>query len=234
MSGRRSPAAARLAGAAMLLVAALAPAPTPAQDGVEVADRVGVELSAGAAVDPAAPVFDLAASRFLGDRVRLGVRQEGGFAASAGRDGWHLATLPFVDLHLLPDPKPLASPFVGLAAGALYDDDRVTAALGPEAGVDLFLSEHLYLTLRWQFRWTTGAVGDVGRESHVATLGVGWLFPAPVDEQALRTASEAAARAEQAAIEAERAVERLEKAVERLERAVDAFAEWYLEQLRKR
>src|SRR5690554_5424037 len=183
--------------AALAFVAA--PAGASAQDDVEVADRVAVELSAGAVVDPAAPVLDLGVSRFFGDRVRLGVRQEGGFAASAGRDGWHLATLPFVDLHLLSDPKPVVSPFVGLAAGALYDDHRITAALGPEAGVDLFLGEHLYLTLRWQFRWAAGRVGDLDRESHLATLGVGWLFPPPVDEEALHAASEAAARAEQAA-----------------------------------
>jgi hypothetical protein len=220
--------------ACALLLAVLAPARSTAQDeGVDAARRVGMELSAGAVVEPAAPVFEASASRFLGDLVRLGVRQEGGVEPSSDDGAWHLATLPFLDLHLASDPKPVVTPFVGLAAGVLYDDRRATAALGPEAGVQVFLGEQWYLTLRWQYRWAGGRVGGLERESHLATLGVGFLLPTPVDTEALRAADEAAARAERAALEAERAVERLEKAVERLERAVDEFAVWFEQQLRK-
>lgn len=201
------------------------------EDGVSVADRTTVQLSAGALAQPASPVLDLAVGHFIGDRVELGVRQEVGFATGSGPHAWHLATTPFVDLFLAPDPKWLLTPFVGVAGGALYDDRHATAAVGPEAGVAFFVSEQLFVAARYQFRWVAERVGGVGYDSHLALLGVGFTF-ASADEDLVR-AEASAARAEAAAAKAELAVERLEEAVGRLEHAVDDFALWYEQQLRK-
>jgi len=211
-----------------------------AGDGVGVADRTGLQLGGGVLADPAAPVLELAASRFVGDLVEIGVRQEVGFATGSGPHDWHLATTPFVDLHLLRDPKPRWSPFVGVAGGALYDDRDLAATVGPEAGVRILLGDGLgdllgggaYLAARYQYRWASQRVGGVGRDAHLVTLSVGWLLgDDPVAE--LRRIEAAAARAEAAATRAEESVARLEAATERLERAVDAWVVWFEQQLRK-
>jgi hypothetical protein len=199
---------------------------------VNVADRTTAQLGAGALVDPPAAVLELSVGRFVGDLVEIGVRQEGGFATGSGPDDWHLATTPFVDLHLVPDPKWPLTPFVGLAAGALYDDHRATVTLGPEAGLKLFLGDDLFVAARYQFRWAAEPVGGLGRDDHLLFLGVGFLLGGDTAAELAR-AEASAARAEQAAAKAEEAVARLERAVDRLERAVDEFERWFEEQLRK-
>jgi hypothetical protein len=123
------------------------------------------------------------------------------------------------------------TPFVGVAAGALYDDRHVTGTVGPEAGVALFVSDALFVSARYQFRWAAERVGGVGHDGHLALLAVGLLFGA--EDAELARAEASAARAEDAAAKAELAVERLEEAVDRLEHTVDDFARWYKQQLRK-
>ena len=199
--------------------------------GIELADRTVLGLGAAALFDPASPSFAAHASRFLGPHVALGLRQEGGFTTGHAA-GWHLATSAFVDLHPLPDPKPVLSPFVGLAAGGLYDDDRAAGTVGPEVGVTLLATDAVVLEARYQFRWATGRVAGLAREQHLAWLSVGFLLP-PGGGDDLARAQASAARAEEAAAKAEEAVARLERAVERLERAVDDYAAWFEEQLRK-
>jgi len=199
---------------------------------LDAAARTTVQLTAGALVEPAAPLVELSVGRFIGDLVELGVRQEGGFATGSGPHDWHLATAPFVDLHLVPDPKWLLTPFVGLSAGALYDDRAVAAMLGPEVGLKLFATESVFVTARYQFRWAPASVGGLGSDSHLLFLGAGFLIGGDAAAELAR-AEASAARAEEASAKAEEAVERLEQAVERLERAVDQFAAWFEAQLRK-
>ena len=194
------------------------------------ADRTVVGGGAAAVFDPASPSFEVAAQRFVGPLVALGVRQEGGLT-TRGR-GWHLATSVVADLHPLDDPKPLLSPFVGIAGGALYGGGDAAGTIGPEAGVVLFLSEAVLVEARWQFRWASERVGGLDREQNVAWLGVRFVLPPDVDEDLIR-AQQAASRAEEAATKAEEAVARFESAVEKLERAVDAWAAAFEEQLRK-
>jgi hypothetical protein len=205
---------------------ALADEPTE----VDLEDRTAVGLGAAAVFDPASPSFEAGAQHFVGPHLGLGVRQEGGFT-TRGR-GWHLATSVFADVHPLDDPKPLVSPFVGVAGGALYGGGEAAGTVGPEAGVTLFLSDEVLLEARYQFRWASEHVGGLDREQHLAWLGVRFLLPVD-DGEDLARAEESAARAEEAATKAEEAVARLEAAVDRLERAVDAFGRWYKEQLRK-
>lgn len=213
-----------------LVVGAVAAARADDLPEVAVADRTALGVGAAAVFDPASPSFEIAAQHFVGPYAVLGVRQEGGFA-TRGR-GWHLATSAFADLHPLGDPKPLVSPFVGVAGGALYGDGDAAGTAGPEAGVALFLSDSVMLEARYQFRWASERVGGLGREQHLAWLGVRFLLPGDEDE-GLAQAEQAAARAEQAALAAEEAVARMEAAVGRLERAVDTWAESFKEQLRK-
>ena len=200
--------------------------------GIELADRTVVGLGAAATFDPASPAFEASLQHFVGPHVALGLRQEGG--STTGRDArWHLATSAFADLHPLADPKPLLSPFVGVAGGALYGGGDATATVGPEAGVALFLADGLWLEARYQFRWAASRrVGGLDREQHLAWLGVRFVLPDGGGEDLAR-AEASAARAEEAAAKAEEAVARLEAAVGRLERAVDAYAAWFEEQLRK-
>jgi hypothetical protein len=201
--------------------------------GAELANRTTLGLGAAATFDPASPSFEAELRHFVGPHVALGLRQEGGF--TAGRDArWHLATSAFADLHPLDDPKPLLSPFVGVAGGALYGGSDAAGTVGPEAGVALFLADGLSLEARCQFRWVASAarVGGLDREQHLAWLGVRFVLPDRSGEDFAR-AEASAARAEEAAAKAEQAVARLEAAVERLERAVDAYAAWFEEQLRK-
>ena len=228
---RRARRAAAIACAVAGLVLARAAQSGAQDDGSRVADRTTLQLSAGALAQPASPVLDVAVARFVGDRVELGVRQEVGFAAGSGPHDWHLATTPFADLFLAADPKWPLTPFVGVAAGALYDDRHVTGTVGPEAGVALFFSDALFVSARYQFRWAAERVGGVGHDSHLALLGVGMLFG--TEDAELARAEASAARAEEAAAKAEHAVERLEEAVGRLERAVDEFDRWFKQQLRK-
>lgn len=197
---------------------------------VEVADRTALGVGAAAVFDPSSPSFEAAAQHFVGEHVALGLRREGGFAPGGG--GWHLATSAFVDVHPLADPKPLVSPFVGIAGGALYGSGDAAGTVGPEVGVALFLSDTLLLEPRYQFRWASEHVAGLDREQHLVWLGVRLLLPSGGGEDLAR-AEESAARAEEAAAKAEEAVARLEAAVERLERAVDAFDAWFKAQLRK-
>ena len=211
----------------VLAVAAFAQADEPLE--VEVEDRTFLGAGAAAVFDPASPSFELAAQHFVAPYAALGVRQEGGFA-TRGR-GWHLATSAFADWHPLDDPKPLVSPFVGVAGGALYGGGDAAGTVGPEAGVVLFLSDTVMLEARWQFRWASERVGGLDREQHLAWLGV--RFELPFEDEGLARAEESAARAEEAATKAEEAVARLEAAVGRLERAVDEMAAQFADGLRK-
>ena len=211
----------------VLAVAAFAQADEPLE--VEVEDRTFLGAGAAAVFDPASPSFELAAQHFVGPFVALGVRQEGGFA-TRGR-GWHLATSAFADWHPLDDPKPLVSPFVGVAGGALYGGGDAAGTVGPEAGVVLFLADTVMLEARWQFRWASERVGGLDREQQLAWLGV--RFELPFEDEGLARAEESAARAEEAATKAEEAVARLEAAVGRLERAVDEMAAQFADGLRK-
>ena len=219
----------RLAVVLFLVLAAAVRAHADEPLEVEVEDRTFLGAGAAAVFDPASPSFELAAQHFVGPFVALGVRQEGGFA-TRGR-GWHLATSAFADWHPLDDPKPLVSPFVGVAGGALYGGGDAAGTVGPEAGVVLFLADTVMLEARWQFRWASERVGGLDREQQLAWLGV--RFELPFEDEGLARAEESAARAEEAATKAEEAVARLEAAVGRLERAVDAYAEWFEQQLRK-
>lgn len=200
-----------------------------AEVAVEVADRTALGVGAAAVFDPSSPSFEAAAQHFVGEHLALGLRQEGGF--TPGGRGWHLATSVSADVHPLADPKPLVSPFVGIAGGALYGNGDAAGTVGPEAGVALFLSDTMLLEARYQFRWASEHVAGLDREQHLAWLGVRFLLPSGGED--LARAEESAARAEEAAAKAEEAVARLEAAVERLERAVDAFDAWFKEQLRK-
>lgn len=211
-----------------------APLLARAQDEVDVADRTTLQLGAGVLADPASPALELGVGHFVGDLVEVGVRQEVGFATGSGPRDWHLATTPFLDVHLLRDPKPRWSPFVGVVAGALYDDRGAAATVGPEAGVRLMLGGGAFLAARYQFRWASQDVGGVERDAHCVLLGVGLLLGTDATAAELARIEAAAARAEQAATRAEESVARLELATERLERAVDEFAVWFEEQLKKR
>lgn len=226
----------RVGAVSCIVAAALALAPGAATGAradelpeVAVADRTALGLGAAAVFDPASPSFELAAQHFVGPYASLGIRQEGGFT-TRGR-GWHLATSAFADLHPLDDPKPLLSPFVGVAGGALYGGGDAAGTVGPEAGVALFLSDAVMLEARYQFRWASERVGGLDREQHLAWLGVRVLLPS--GDEDLARAEESAARAEEAAAKAEEAVARLEAAVTRLERAVDVYAAWFEAQLVK-
>lgn len=218
----------------VVLLASLAVAADRARAGevpeVAVEDRTTLGVGAAAAFDPASPAFEVTGQRFVGPHVALGLRQEGGFVP--GGRGYHLATSVSGDVHPLADPKPLVSPFVGVAGGALYGGGDAAGTVGPEAGVALFLSDELLLEARYQFRWASERVGGLDREQHLAWLGVRFLLPSGADEE-LAQAEQAATRAEQAALAAEEAVARMEAATERLERAVDAYAAWFEQQLRK-
>jgi hypothetical protein len=227
---RRPRCAAAIACVVAGLVLARA-APSAAQeDGIRGADRPVLQLSAGALVRPASSLVDVAVGRFVGDRLELGIRQEIGLTG-AGTHDWHLATTPFADLFLAADPKWPLTPFVGVSAGALYDDRRLTGTVGPEAGVALFVSDALFLSVRYQFRWAAERVDGVGHDDHLALLAVGLLLGG--DDAELARAEASAARAEEAAAKAERAVDRLEESVGRLERAVDELDRWFKQQLRK-
>lgn len=223
----------RAVSCVVLAVALAAAAPVRARaDGppeVAVADRTALGLGAAAVFDPASPSFEVAAQHFVAPYAALGVRQEGGFT-TRGR-GYHLATTAFADVHPLDDPKPLVSPFVGIAAGALYGGGDAAGTVGPEAGVALFVSDAVLLEARWQFRWASQRVGGLDRDQHLAWLGVRVLLP--FQDEDLARAEQSAARAEEAAAKAEEAVARLEAAVTRLERAVDAFDAWFKAQLVK-
>ncbi len=238
-SGRRPSHPARLRALLALASAAAtlaAPQVARAQDAVGVAGRTTVQLGAGVLADPASPLLEIGVGHFVGDLVEIGVRQEGGFATGGGPRDWHLATTPFLDVHLFRDPKPRWSPFLGVVAGALYDDRGAAATVGPEAGVRLMLGESAFVAARYQFRWASEDVGGVGRDAHVVLLGVGVLLGTGEAAEAAELAriEAAAARAEEAATRAEESVARLELATERLERAVDEFAVWFEEQLKKR
>jgi len=211
-----------------------APHVARAQDAISVADRTTVQLGAGVLGSPASPVLELGVGHFVGDLVEIGVRQESGFATGSGPRDWHLATTPFLDVHLFRDPKPRWSPFLGVVAGALYDDRGAAATVGPEAGVRLMLGESAFVTARYQFRWASEEVGGVGHDAHFVLLGVGLLLGTDSTAAELARIEAAAARAEEAATRAEESVARLELATERLERAVDAWAAWFEEQLKKR
>jgi hypothetical protein len=220
------------AAASALLGLARAASGHAFEDATDVADRLALHLGAGAIADPASPLLELGVSRFLGEHVELSLRQDGGFAT--GRDDrWHLATTLAADLHLLPDPKPAWSPFVGVAGGALYDDRRATGMVGPEAGVVVYLTERVELAARYQFRWAAERVGGLGQDQHAALLTLGLTLGGGDDPEELARIEASAARAEEAAARAEEAVARLEASVARLERAVEQFAIWFEEQLRK-
>ena len=122
---------------------------------------------------------DLQFGRYLTPGWELGIRQALNYNfIDDGRDSWVATTTPFLvyNFHF----NDYVIPFLGVAAGAAYNDRDITGTLSPNVGVKIFLSDQTYLGLRYRYEWYFNRLNRVDNNAdtgnHVATIGIGFVW----------------------------------------------------------
>lgn len=94
---------------------------------------------------------------------------------------WLGVSTPFFNYHFLglfQDNRVV--PFLGISAGAVWNDDDFTGTLGPQAGGKFFLSNQTFLQLAYRYEWFFEELDRANNESddgnHVVSVGLGFLW----------------------------------------------------------
>ena len=122
---------------------------------------------------------DLQFGRYLTPGWELGIRQALNYNfIDDGRDSWVATTTPFLvyNFHF----NDYVIPFLGLNAGAAYNDRDIVGTFGPNAGLKIFLSDQTYLGLRYRYEWyfnrLNQADNNADHGNHIATIGIGFVW----------------------------------------------------------
>ena len=122
---------------------------------------------------------DVQYGRYLTPGWEIGIRQALNYNfIDDGRDAWVATTTPFLayNFHF----NDYVIPFLGVAAGAAYNDNDITGTLSPNAGVKIFLSDQTYLGLRYRYEWYFNRLNRVDDNAdsgnHVGTIGIGFVW----------------------------------------------------------
>jgi len=122
---------------------------------------------------------DLQLGHYLSPGWEIGFRQAVNYNfVDDGPDAWIATTTPFLlyNFHL----SDRFVPFVGVAAGAAWNDKDVTGTLGPNAGIKIFLTDQTYLGLRYRYEWFFNKFKRINNNAdqgnHVGTIGIGFVW----------------------------------------------------------
>jgi len=97
-------------------------------------------------------------------------------------DTWTASTVPFVNYHFRGlSTNDVFQPFLGVFAGAVYNDEDATGTAGPTVGLKAFLNEKTFLVTKYRYEWffneiELGNVTDTSNGNHVVTLGLGFIW----------------------------------------------------------
>ena len=121
---------------------------------------------------------DVAYGYYLTPGWEIGFRQALNYNfVDDGRDAWLATTTPFIIYNF---NLGRFVPFLGVAAGVVWNDRDVTGTLGPQGGVKIFLSDQTYLGLRYRYEWFFNSLRRVGNDAdhgnHVGTIGIGFVW----------------------------------------------------------
>jgi hypothetical protein len=122
---------------------------------------------------------DLQLGHYLSPGWEIGFRQAVNYNfIDDGRDSWIATTTPFLLYNFQVSERFV--PFVGVAAGAAWNDRDATGTLGPNAGVKIFLSDQTYLALRYRYEWFFNKFeridNNTDQGNHVGTIGIGFVW----------------------------------------------------------
>jgi hypothetical protein len=129
--------------------------------------------------DTGALNLDLAYGYYLTPGWELGLRQALNYNfLDHERDVWTATTTPFINYNFRLTDRIL--PFLGGFIGLVWNDRDVTGAVGPNAGVKIFLSDQVYFTTRYRYEIFFNkikAIGDNKSEgNHVVNFGLGFVW----------------------------------------------------------
>ena len=121
---------------------------------------------------------DVAYGYYLTPGWEVGLRQALSYNFIDGaRDQWRATTTPFL---LYNFNFGRFVPFLGLAGGIVWNDQKITGTLGPNAGIKFFLSDQTYLGARYRYEWFfhsfRGLQNNADHGQHVATIGIGFVW----------------------------------------------------------
>jgi hypothetical protein len=124
---------------------------------------------------------------FANPAWQLGIRQALNYAfIDDASDAWLATTVPFLNYHfygVTHDDRFV--PYLGVLAGAVWNDDDVTGTLGPQVGGKFFLNEWTFLQIGYRYEWffdrlSARGVSNRGDEgNHVVSIGLGFLWGGP-------------------------------------------------------
>jgi len=132
---------------------------------------------------------DLSFGRFLNNPAwQIGLLQTLNWTIiDDAEDPWAATTAPFVRYHFLGSGESRVVPFLGAFLGAVWNDDDITGALGPEAGLKFFVTDQTFIQTRYRYEWFFDDFEQVGDESddgnHVISVGIGYVWGGAADRR---------------------------------------------------
>jgi len=163
-------------------LAALALIATPAHSAPVDGDNE-VEAAAGffhaQGSDSGAFNADFHFGHFLTPAWEIGIRQALNYNfVDDARDTWVATTTPFLAYNFRFNDRVI--PYLGIGAGAAWNDKDITGTLGPNAGLKVFLTDQTYLGFRYRYEWFFNALNradnNADHGNHVATIGIGFVW----------------------------------------------------------
>jgi hypothetical protein len=119
---------------------------------------------------------DLKYGYFLTPGWELGLRQALNYNfIDGGRDFWTATTTPFVHYNF---NFGRFVPYLGGSIGLVYNDQKVTGAAGPNAGLKIFFDDQTYLSVGYRYEFYFSSLrsfdNNTNHGNHTANIGIGF------------------------------------------------------------
>ena len=120
---------------------------------------------------------DVSYGYYLTPGWEIGFRQALNYDFVDGaRDFWVATTTPFIlyNFHV----SDILVPYLGVHGGVVWNDDRATGTIGPNAGLKLFFTKQTFLNIGYRYEWFfksfRAAVDNRTHGNHIANIGIGF------------------------------------------------------------
>ena len=122
---------------------------------------------------------DVSYGYYLTPGWEIGFRQALNYDFIDGaRDFWVATTTPFLLYNF--KLSEIVVPYLGIHGGFVWNDDRVTGTIGPNAGLKLFLTGQTFLNIGYRYEWFfhsfRAAVDNRTHGNHIANIGLGFVW----------------------------------------------------------
>ena len=122
---------------------------------------------------------DISYGYYLTPGWEIGLRQAVNYNfIDDGPDSWLATTTPF--LHYNFRLTDIVVPYLGISAGAVWNDRDATGTFGPNAGLKLFVADQTFLNLGYRYEWFFDnfeqAKDNRTHGNHVANIGLGFVW----------------------------------------------------------